>query len=144
MTQKTSPALKYTPNPAPDFIVITCIQESANSSFVFAGLNFQSMKSPLELKSFFSKLFCYITWLVVSPDYWIDATTADLQTRPLRQILLFLGTISWWLKNYKLLEVFITNTSTMYSCHCVFLFLLLFSAFVDLRTIQNLISFNPN
>ena len=46
--------------------------------------NFQSMKSPVELNSLFSKfilnLVCYITWL--------DASLDDLQTRPLRQILL--------------------------------------------------------
>ena len=29
--------------------------------------NFQSMKSPVELNSLLSKLFCYITWFVVSP-----------------------------------------------------------------------------
>ena len=44
--------------------------------------NFQSMKSPVELNCLFSKFFCYITWL--------DAILDDLQTRPLRQILLFL------------------------------------------------------
>ena len=46
-----------------------------------AVCNFQSMKSPVELNSLSSKFFCYITWL--------DATLDDLQTRPLRQILLF-------------------------------------------------------
>ena len=30
--------------------------------------NFQSMKSPLELNSLFSKFFCYITWFVTLPD----------------------------------------------------------------------------
>ena len=30
--------------------------------------NFQSIKRPVELYSFLSKLFCYITWLVISPD----------------------------------------------------------------------------
>ena len=30
--------------------------------------DFQSMKSPVELESLFSKFFCYITWLVISPD----------------------------------------------------------------------------
>ena len=30
--------------------------------------NFQSTKSPVELNSLLSKLFCYITWLVISPD----------------------------------------------------------------------------
>ena len=44
--------------------------------------NFQSMKTPVELNSLLSKVFCYITWL--------DATMNDLQTRALRQILLFL------------------------------------------------------
>ena len=46
-----------------------------------AVCNFQSMKSAVELNSLSSKFFCYITWL--------DATLDDLQTRPLRQILLF-------------------------------------------------------
>ena len=40
--------------------------------------HFQSMKSPVEPNSLFSKFFCYITWL------------DDLQTRPLRQMLSFL------------------------------------------------------
>ena len=30
--------------------------------------NFQSMKSSVELKSLFSKIFSYITWFVISPD----------------------------------------------------------------------------
>ena len=30
--------------------------------------NFESMKSPMELNNLFSKLFCYITWFVISPD----------------------------------------------------------------------------
>ena len=30
--------------------------------------NFQSMKSPVELNSLFSKFFCYITWFVISSD----------------------------------------------------------------------------
>ena len=40
------------------------------------------MKSPVELNSLLSKLFCYITWL--------EATVDDLQARLLRHILLFL------------------------------------------------------
>ena len=40
------------------------------------------MRNPLELNSLFPKFFYYITWL--------DATVDDLQTRFLRQILLFL------------------------------------------------------
>ena len=30
--------------------------------------NFQSTKSPVELNSLLPKFFCYITWLVISPD----------------------------------------------------------------------------
>ena len=30
--------------------------------------NFQSMKSPVEQNSLLSKLFCYITWFVISTD----------------------------------------------------------------------------
>ena len=53
--------------------------------------NFQSMKSPVELKPYLTifllyDLVCYITWL--------DATVEDLQTRPLGKILLFLRNIS--------------------------------------------------
>ena len=33
-----------------------------------AVCNFQPMKSPMELNSLFSKLFCYITCFVLSPD----------------------------------------------------------------------------
>ena len=33
-----------------------------------AVCNFQSMKSPVELNSLLSKLFCYITWFVISPN----------------------------------------------------------------------------
>ena len=47
--------------------------------------NFQSMKSPVELNSLFLKFFCYTTWF----DHG-DATMEALQTRLLRQILLFL------------------------------------------------------
>ena len=54
------------------------------------------MKSPVELNSLLSIFFfvislgCYISWL--------DATLGDLQTRPLRQILLFLrnSTLTVW------------------------------------------------
>ena len=42
---------------------------------------FQSMKSPVELNSLFSKFFCYINWFVLIN--WLDATVDDLQTRPL-------------------------------------------------------------
>ena len=34
----------------------------------FTVCNFQSMKSPLELSSLFSKFLCYFTWFVISPD----------------------------------------------------------------------------
>ena len=51
--------------------------------FRFSVCNFQSMKIPMELNSLLSKIFCYMTWS--------DATLGELQTRHLRQILLFLG-----------------------------------------------------
>ena len=38
------------------------------SEFIISVCNFQSMKSPVELNSLFSKLFCYVTWFVISPD----------------------------------------------------------------------------
>ena len=37
--------------------------------------NFQSMKSPVALNSLLPKLFCYITWFVLSPDYTRNWTT---------------------------------------------------------------------
>ena len=52
------------------------------ANFSSSVCDFQSMKTPVELNSLLSKFFCYITWL--------DATMDDLQTRPLRQTLLFL------------------------------------------------------
>ena len=44
--------------------------------------NFHSIKNPMELNNLLWKFFCYITWL--------DVTLDNLQTRYLRQILLFL------------------------------------------------------
>ena len=43
--------------------------------------NFQSLRSPVEQNNLSPKCFCYITWL--------DATLDNLETKPLRQILLF-------------------------------------------------------
>ena len=34
----------------------------------FPVRNIQSTKSPVELNSILPKFFCYVTWLVVSPD----------------------------------------------------------------------------
>ena len=47
--------------------------------------HFKSMKNPVEMNSLFYYITCsfYIAWLHAALD--------DLQTRPLRQILLFLG-----------------------------------------------------
>ena len=42
-----------------------------NNSYLLLSItvcNFQSIKCLVELYSFLSKLFCYITWLVISPD----------------------------------------------------------------------------
>ena len=36
--------------------------------FYITACNFKSMKSPVELNSLLSKLFCFITWFVISPD----------------------------------------------------------------------------
>ena len=63
------------------------------------------MKSPMELNSLFSKIFCYITWL--------DVTVDDLQTRPLRPI------VSW--KQY-LNGLKITNWHSRHSLYTLFLF----------------------
>ena len=43
--------------------------------FFITVCNFQFRKSPVELNSLLSKLFCYITWLVISPDYRRHWTT---------------------------------------------------------------------
>ena len=53
------------------------------------------MKTPVELNSFLSKSFYYITWLLY---HWLNAIMDDLQTRPLRQILLFLwnNSLTFW------------------------------------------------
>ena len=59
------------------------------------------MKSPVELNNLFSKFFCYVTWFLILPDY---ATLDGLQTKPLRQILLFLRNNS--LAVYKLQIVY--------------------------------------
>ena len=48
------------------------------------------MKSPVELNSLFSKFFCYHLVCCIT---LLDTTLGDLQTRPLRQILLFLRNI---------------------------------------------------
>ena len=48
------------------------------------------MKSPVELNNLFSKFFCYHLVCCIT---WLDTTLGDLQTRPLRQILLFLRNI---------------------------------------------------
>ena len=45
------------------------------------------MESPVELNSLLSKFFCYIIWLLYQ---LIRVTLDNLQTRPLRQIVLFL------------------------------------------------------
>ena len=46
-------------------------------ALILSVCNFQSTRSPVELNSLLSKIFCYIN---------LD----DLETRPLRQVLLFL------------------------------------------------------
>ena len=47
--------------------ILFCLR---NFSFTvtYSVCNFQSMKSPVELNSLLSKLFCYITWFVISSD----------------------------------------------------------------------------
>ena len=63
-----------------------CEARASCMTYYFAGsnpvCNVQSMKSPLQMNSLLSKLFCYITWL--------DATLEKFQTAPLRQIRLYL------------------------------------------------------
>ena len=50
--------------------------------YLHSVCNFQSMKAPVELNSLLSNFFCCIAWF--------SATIDDLQTRPLRQVLLSL------------------------------------------------------
>ena len=65
-----------------------------------AVCNFQSMKSPVEQNSFLSKLFCYITWFVISPHQMRHWTTY----RPGLYVksFCFFETIAQQFKNYKL------------------------------------------
>ena len=59
-----------------NFVMAKAISKSYNldcswktpCTFPDTVCNFQSMKSPIELNSIFSKLFYYITWFVISPD----------------------------------------------------------------------------
>ena len=83
----------------------------------FSVCNFQYMKRPVELNSLFSKfLFYHLVWYIT----WLDTTTlCDLQTRPLRKILLFIWKnnffriIAWRFKNYKLFLYFSLKKSTL-------------------------------
>ena len=71
------------------------------------------MKSPMELNSLFSKIFCYITWL--------DVTVDDLQTRSLRPIV----SSKQYLNGLK-----ITNWHSQHSLYTLYtLFLLSLSKF---------------
>ena len=78
-------------NPAPLFTLIqvlitTVFNFTLIEILIITVCNFQSMNNPVELQNlqnlFLYHLLCYITWLY--------ATLDDLQTRLLRQILLFL------------------------------------------------------
>ena len=77
-------------NPEWDCIVSknTCFQQmgtekKSKKKSIITVCNFQSMKSPLELNSLFSKFFCYITWFI-SPDQTLQLLLAN---EALRQIL---------------------------------------------------------
>ena len=63
--------------------------------------NFQSMKSPVELNSLFSKFFCYITWFVISPDQTRRRWTTCKQGLYVKSYCYF-ETIAQRFKNYKL------------------------------------------
>ena len=65
------------------YIIFICILEFYLRELPETVCNFHSMKTPVELNSLLSKFFCHVIWFVI----W--TTMDDLQTRPLRQILLF-------------------------------------------------------
>ena len=71
--------------------------------------NFQSIKSPVELNSLLSKFFCYITWLVISPDWTRHWTTwkRGLYVKS----YCFFETIVYWFRNYKLLWAKVLSTN---------------------------------
>ena len=79
-------------NPEWDCIVSknTCFQQtgtekkSKKKNSIITVCNFQSMKSPVELNSLFSKFFCYITWFIISPDQTLQLL---LTNEALRQII---------------------------------------------------------
>ena len=67
---------------------------------LYSVCNFQAMKSPMELNSLLSKFFCYITWLVISPDQTRQCTTCK---RGLYiKSYCFFEALAHWFKNYKL------------------------------------------
>ena len=65
--------------------------------------NFQSIKSPVELNSLFSKFFCCIIWFVKSPDYTRNWTTCK-QGLYVKSYYFF-ETIVCRFKNYKQLNL---------------------------------------
>ena len=66
--------------------------------------NFQSIKNPVELNSLLSKLFCYITWLVISPDQTRLWTT--FKRGLYVKCYCFVETIVQRFKNYRLRHIY--------------------------------------
>ena len=68
-----------------------------------AVFNFRSMKSPVELNSPLSKFFCYIIWLVISPDQTRRWTTCKRGRYD--KSYCFFKAIARRIKNHKLMVV---------------------------------------
>ena len=79
--------------------------------------NFQSTKSPVELNNLLSKFFCYITWLVISPDQRRHWTTCKRDFY-VKSYCTF-ETIAQRIKNYKLRRL-LSDTLYMYLVKDVF------------------------
>ena len=90
--------------------------------------NFQSIKSPMELYSFLSKLFCYITWLVISPDYTRRWTTCKRGLSV--KSYCFFETKAKRIKNYKLINRFQANVPFLF-----YLFVLKWR--IELKSVKN-------
>ena len=81
---------------------VFCPKNRLSKIFTITVWNFQSMKSPVELNSLLLKFFCYITWLVISPDqtrHWKKTWKRDLYVK----FCCTFKTIDQQFKNYELI-----------------------------------------
>ena len=127
------------PNPQETADLVTFTEEILNrklhflcsSSYLLLSItvcNFQSIKSPMELYSFLSKLFCYITWLVISPDYTRRWTTCKRGLSV--KSYCFFETKAKRIKNYKLINRFQANVPFLF-----YLFVLKWR--IELKSVKN-------